>query len=108
MKDTKQIELTLLTLAYERQVSRSHTIFACFWDIFFGIIVGSISIVLGLIEVGVMEFHRLNFIIIIIIVLSITGIVGIVASYKWYESKMERNKIEKSIKNILTTQLNQP
>lgn len=43
MEDKDQIKLTVLTLRYERCVSKAHTIFSSFWDVFFGVIVGGWS-----------------------------------------------------------------
>ena len=72
-----EVELAVLTLSYERYVSRSHTIFATFFDILFGLVVGTLGIVLALIEVNVIEFNRLIFFVTIILLLWIMTIIGI-------------------------------
>ena len=55
-----EIEMQLLSLSYERYVSRAHTIFSAFCDIFFGIIVGGLGTVLAFIQAKVFEFQRLK------------------------------------------------
>lgn len=96
------ITLTLLTLHYERQTSRSHTIFSAFWDLFFGVVVGSLGTIIGLIEIEVIEFHVLTFLVIVITVLMLIGVIGIIAFYQWFESRLERNKIEQQIITLIS------
>lgn len=102
----KEIRLQLLSLQYERNTSKAHTIFSSFWDIFFGIIVGGLSLSLGFIETKVFEFHRLSFILIVISLLFIIGITGMIAFYFWYESRLQREKIEKEILSLIASQSN--
>lgn len=100
--DPKEAELTLLSLQYERQISRAHTIFSSFWDIFFGVMVGFLGLVLSLKQIEFLEFNRLTFIIILIVLGCIVGLVGIVAFYFWYESKVEREILDIKIRALPT------
>ena len=102
-----EIRLTLLSLSYERYVSRAHTIFESYWNIFFGILVGTLGLVIALIEIEVLEFNRPIFILIIIVLALVNTIVGIIAYYTWNESKLQRNMITEKIKALATTQSNQ-
>jgi len=99
---TDEVELALLSVSYSRYVSRAHTIFSSFWDIFFGIIVGGTGLVLASMEVGLFELQRLSFFLILIVIMSIMGFVGFVAFYQWYESKMERKTIRNKIRKLIT------
>ena len=103
-----ETQLQLLSLSYSRYVSRSHTIFESFWNIFFGIMIGTLGLVIALIEIDVLDFNRLNFFLIIIILASINTIVGVVAYYNWNDSTIQRNRITEKIKALETTQPNQP
>lgn len=98
----QEVELHLLSLKYERQISRAHTIFSSFWDIFFGIIVGTLGIFLALIEINAFEFNRLSFILTITILGFIIQTIGVIAYYNWNESKVERKKIEEKISALAT------
>ena len=94
----QEVELELQSLKYQREISRSHTIFSSFWSIFFGVIVGTLGLFLGLIQVKAFEFNRLSFILTIIILSFVIQVIGVIAYYHWNESKIERNNIEERIK----------
>ena len=104
----EEIQLTLLSLSYERYVSRAHTIFSTFWDIFFGIMVGFLGLILSFLQIKIIEFQKYTISIIIIILLSTNGLVGLVAFYPWFESRVQRKEIVEKIKELQTTQPNQP
>ena len=98
----QQIQLELLSLGYNRQVSRAHTIFSSFWDIFFGISVGFLGLVLATEEVGLLEFNTPIFILLIVLIFIIVGLVGIIAFIFWFISRAERKVIVKQIKLLAT------
>lgn len=99
----EDIDLQLLSLEYERYVSRAHTIFESFWNIAFSIIVGGLGIVLGLYQINVLKFNKYIFIIIIIINLFLISIVGFVAHYFWFDSRIKRQNIVEKINQLRTT-----
>lgn len=103
----EEVRLQLLSLQYERNISKAHTIFSSFWDLFFGLIIGGLSLSLGFIETKVFEFHRLSFLVIVVCLLFVIGVVGMIAFYFWNESRLQRNKIEKEILSLIASEPNQ-
>ena len=98
----QQIQLELLSLGYNRQVSKAHTIFSSFWDIFFGISVGFLGLVLATKEVGLLELNVPIFILLIVLIFIIVGLVGIIAFIFWFISRAERKVIVNQIKLLAT------
>jgi len=97
----EEVELQILTLSYSRHVSRAHTIFSSFWDIFFGILVGFLGLVLGLYEIDALNFNLLTFLILIILLLVIIGLVAFIAIYSWFRSQIERKNIVRKMKALI-------
>ena len=95
-----QKDLALLSLSYERQVSRAHTIFSAFWEIFNLLTIGSIGVILSLKQTGIFDFNRFTFIISSIIVLFTAAIFGIIAYYYIFQSQMDRKIIVEKIKGL--------
>lgn len=95
--DKQQIALEILSLGYSRQVSRAHTIFSSFWDIFFGISIGFLGLIIGMKEVGFAEYNTPVFIILAILVLMIVGLVGVIAFIFWFISRSEREVIKSKL-----------
>ena len=98
----QQIQLELLSLGYNRQVSRAHTIFSSFWDIFFGISVGFLGLVLAMKEVELLELNIPIFILLISLVFIVIGLVAIIAFIFWFISRAERKVIIYQIKLLAT------
>lgn len=96
-------ELTILSLSYERQVSRAHTLFSTFWDIFNWTTIGAIGVALGLHQIQLIELHRLNILIFVITVLSISGATALFFFYIIFQSRVERNAVVKKIRNLTLT-----
>ena len=94
----QQIELELLSLSYSRQVSKAHTIFTSFWDIFFGISVGFLGLILGMKQVNILDLTPPIFLILVAFVFAIIGLIGIVATIFWFLSRAERKIIVSKIK----------
>jgi len=94
------IKLQILILQYEREVSKSHTIFSSFWDFFFGTAIGLLGLVIGLKQAQLIDFDKLDFIIITIITFFIIGMVSSVAFYFWWETRVKRTEIENKIKKL--------
>ncbi|MBI2147224.1 hypothetical protein HYU19_01975 [Candidatus Woesearchaeota archaeon] len=98
--DQKEVKLVQLTLDYERQISKAHTIFSSFWDIFFGVIIGGLGVALGLYQISVLQFNKYSFIIVNVILIFIISLAGFVAYYFWFESREHRKKISESIMKL--------
>ena len=98
----QQIELELLSLGYNRQVSKAHTVFSSFWDIFFGISIGFLGLVLGMKQVGLLELNTPIFIVLSVLIFVVIGLVGIIAFVFWFISRAERKVIVSKIKLLAT------
>ncbi|HLC31507.1 MAG TPA: hypothetical protein VJB08_05970 [Candidatus Nanoarchaeia archaeon] len=101
--------LQILILQYEREISKAHTIFSSFWEIFNGIVIGTIGIWLSLIQVGAFNFNKLYFILTLAIVLTLIAFIAIGAWYQRDKSRIRRERLEQEIRTLLQrTHPNQP
>ncbi|MEK6861541.1 MAG: hypothetical protein AABY07_06230 [Nanoarchaeota archaeon] len=101
LKDYERIELELNYLAYQRYVSRAHTIFSTCAEVVLTVVFGTIGIVISLVEIGyISEFNKFYFLRTILYSSLVIVFILLLAFYKWYKSRIIRSKIIKQIQSI--------
>src|SRR3989344_3848913 len=98
--DKKEVELGLLSLEYQRQVSRAHTIFSTFFNMLLAVIFGVFGVMIGLVEIRAIAFNKLYFLLALFITLLLNGLIMMFVLYKMYGSRLERKSIEYRIMSI--------
>lgn len=96
--DKKDAQLNLLFLEYQRYVSRAHTIFSSFFEISLGILFGVFTVVLGLVEIDFIPWNKFYFLLMLLSTCTLIAIVLMIATFRWYDSRIQRKKITLKIK----------
>ena len=101
LREYDKIELELNYLAYQRYVSRAHTIFSTCAEVVLAVIFGTIGIVISLVEIDyILEFNKFYFLRTILYSGLVIIVILLLAFYKWHKSRIIRSRIIKQIQNI--------
>jgi len=101
-KINPEIEKELLLQGYSRYVSRAHTVFSTYFDIILAIIFGTLGIIIGLVEIGVLLWNKFYFLNVVFVDIFLILIVTFISAYTIYDSRKNRSEIVISLKCLGT------
>ena len=96
----QEVELNIFFLQYQRYVSRAHTIFSSFFEIFMAVLFGVFGLVFGLVQIQFIPWNTFYFILTSLLVALILIAVSFAALHYWYDTRIQRENIINKIKYI--------